>query len=519
MAVQLPLRVTEKEFARALAAFRSVVGAEWVLATDEDRATYRDIYRPANETRHVPSAAVVPQSAEQVQAILRLANEFKTPVWPISRGKNMGYGGTAPVQSGSIVLDLSRMKRILEVDEKRGYCVIEPGVGFFDLYQHLQTNKTKLWMSPAANAWGSVIGNALDRGVGYTPYGENTSQLCGLEVAMPSGELVRTGMGAMTDAKAAHLFKFGFGPSLDQLFVQSNFGVVTKAGMWLMPEPEATRSLAFSLPEADDIVAALDVLAQLRLRKVIDSNVTIGNYMRVVTMDSQRSQWYQGEGPLPDSVVQEIKRKYNTGWWNFTINLFGYEEVIEANARIIKNAFANKVKFDLKESRWNHIDPPLTSGIHIPTTIFLQVVNWWGGRGGHMGFSPILPQDGKVAFAQFDSTRKRYEAFGLDHYGGFTMGERYLTNVNQIIYDRDNEDQTGRAHKLFDTLIRDAAAAGFGEYRTHLSYMDKVAATFDFNNHSLWRVHEKIKDALDPNGIVAPGKSGIWPKAYRQGKA
>jgi 4-cresol dehydrogenase (hydroxylating) len=118
-------------------------------------------------------------------------------------------------------------------------------------------------------------------------------------------------------------------------------------------------------------------------------------------------------------------------------------------------------------------------------------------------------------FEQFDSTRRRYEEFGLDHYGGFTMGERYLTNVNQIIYDRDNADQTGRAHHLFDRLVRDAAEAGFAEYRTHLSYMDQVAGTFDFNNHSLWRVHEKIKDALDPHGIVAPGKSGIWPRAYR----
>jgi 4-cresol dehydrogenase (hydroxylating) len=477
------------------------------------------MYRPATSTEHIPSAAVVPQSVGQVQAILRLANEFKTPVWPISRGKNLGYGGSAPVQSGTIVLDLSRMTTIHEVNETHGYCVIEPGVGFFDLYQHLQVNKIPLWLSPAANAWGSVIGNALDRGVGYTPYGENTSQLCGLEVAMPTGELIRTGMGAMNNSKAAHLFKFGFGPSLDQLFAQSNFGVVTRAGMWLMPEPEATRTLAFTLPEAADIVPAIDILSQLRLRKVIDSNVTIGNYMRIVTMDSQRTDWYQGKGPLPDSVVQEIKRKYNTGWWNFSINLYGYEDVIEANARLVKNAFTGKVKFDLKESRWSRSVSPSTTGAHIPTTVFLQVVNWWGGRGGHMGFSPILPQDGKVTYQQFDSTRRRYEEFGLDHYGGFTMGERYLTNVNQIIFNRDDADQTHRANQLFDTLIKDAAVAGFAEYRTHLSYMDRVAATFDYNGQSLWRVHEKIKDALDPNGILAPGKSGIWPKAYRQGKA
>jgi 4-cresol dehydrogenase (hydroxylating) len=517
MQQQLPPRVSPQAFQRALTAFEGVVGKQWVFSTDEDRLTYSDVYRPANETRHAPGAAVAPQSAEEVQAVLRLANEHKVPLWPISRGKNMGYGGSAPVLSGTVVLDLSRMKRILDVNEKRGYCVLEPGVGFFDLHAHLQEHKIPLWMSPAANAWGSVIGNALDRGVGYTPYGENTSNLCGLEVALPTGELVRTGMGAMDKGKVWHLFKYGYGPSWDQMFVQSNFGVVTKAGVWLMPEPEAMRAMAFTLPEPDDIVWALDILGQLRMRKVIDSTLTIGNYMRVVTLYSQRSEWYQGQGPLPAGVVREIMKKYDTGWWNFTINLFGYADVVEANARIIKNAFASRLKTEIKETRWARGEPQW--GVHLPTTFFLQGVNWWGGRGGHMGFSPILPQDGKEAYAQFASTQRRYEEFGLDHYGGFTMGERYLTNVNQIIYDRDNADMTRRAHGLFDILIKDAKQAGYAEYRTHLTYMDQVAETFDHNDGALWRLHEKVKDALDPNGILAPGKCGIWPRAYRGGRA
>jgi 4-cresol dehydrogenase (hydroxylating) len=264
-------------------------------------------------------------------------------------------------------------------------------------------------------------------------------------------------------------------------------------------------------------VWALDILGQLRMRKVIDSTLTIGNYMRVVTLYSQRSEWYQGEGPLPASVVREIMKKYDTGWWNFTINLFGYADVVEANARIIKNAFAARLKTEIKETKWARGEQQW--GVHLPTTFFLQGVNWWGGRGGHMGFSPILPQDGKEAYAQFASTQRRYEEFGLDHYGGFTMGERYLTNVNQIIYDRDNADMTRRAHGLFDILIKDAKQAGYAEYRTHLTYMDQVAETFDYNDHSLWRLHEKVKDALDPNGILAPGKCGIWPRAYRGGRA
>ncbi|MCC7463492.1 MAG: FAD-binding oxidoreductase [Gammaproteobacteria bacterium] len=515
MSMPRPPGLSERALRRALTAFAGVVGREWLLDSDLDRETYRDIYQPANETTHLPAAAIAPASTEEVQALLRLANEHRVPLWPISRGKNLGYGGSAPRLSGSVVLDLSRLRRILEVDARHGYCVVEPGVGFFDLYQHLQEQRIPLWLSVPANAWGSVIGNALDRGIGYTPYGENTAQLCGLEVALPDGTLVRTGMGAQQNSRTAQLFRYGFGPSWDQLFVQSNFGVVTRAGLWLMPEPEATLGLRFALPESTDIVWALELLRELRLRRVIDTSVTMGNYLRTATMRSQRAEWYQGSGPIPPDVEQQIMEKYQIGRWNFTINLFGYESVIQANARIIRDAFAAHYRGAPHESHWRRGEPLSQSAAGVPSLIFLQVINWWGGRGGHMGFSPILPIDGREAYAQFEATRRRYEEFGLDHFGGFTMGERYLTNVNQIIYNRDDADMTRRAHALFTTLVDDAARAGYAEYRTHLDYMDKVARGFDFNDHALLRLNEKLKDALDPNGILAPGKSGIWPHRYR----
>lgn len=64
-------------------------------------------------------------------------------------------------------------------------------------------------------------------------------------------------------------------------------------------------------------------------------------------------------------------------------------------------------------------------------------------------------------------------------------------------------------------MIDDAAAEGYGEYRTHLVFQDQVAATYSWNDHALMKFNEKLKDALDPNGILAPGKSGIWPARYR----
>ena len=89
------------------------------------------------------------------------------------------------------------MNKVLEIDESARYAVVEPGVRWFDLYDAIQAGGHKLWLSIADLGWGSVIGNTLDHGVTYLPYGADMSAQCGLEVVLPNGELMRTGMGAM----------------------------------------------------------------------------------------------------------------------------------------------------------------------------------------------------------------------------------------------------------------------------------------------------------------------------------
>ncbi len=514
--LQLPPNTTHQAFERALTAFASVVGKEWVLASEQDRREYLDAYAFGEGWEHGPSAAVAPASTEEVQALMRLANEHRIPLWPISRGKNFGYGGAAPVMSGTVVLDLGRMRRIIEVNADLGYCVLEPGVGFFELFDHLRQNGIPLWMAIPGNAWGSVMGNALERGFSQAPYGDHTAYICGMEVVLPDGELMRTGMGAMSNSPNWPLFKYGFGPSWDQMFAQSTLGVVTKMGLWLMPEPEATLTLAAQAPDADDIGWIVDVLAPLRLRGVFDHKVGVRCYMGAATTSSQRSEWYRGPGAIPESVVRRIMAKYGVGWWNFDLQLHGDPDVNEARARIIRKAFARHGKLRLTESRWQRGDPPgHPGGAPVPTVFPLQIVNWNGGRGGHIGFSPVMPASGERVLQQFHRTKARYDEFGVDYSGTFYVNDRCVTNINLMLFDRDDARMTGEVRRLFDALVKDAAAAGYGEYRTHLSYMDQVARTFDFNGHALLRLNERIKDALDPNGILAPGKQGVWPRAYR----
>jgi 4-cresol dehydrogenase (hydroxylating) len=307
--------VSAAKFEQALKAFEGVVGKGWVLATDEDRDAYSDIYAPGLESEWPASAALAPAGVEEVQAIVRLANEYKTPLWPTSRGKNLGYGANAPRMPGSVVLDLGRMNRILDLDVGLGYCVLEPGVGFFDLYEHLQREKAPLWMSVPGNAWGSVIGNALDHGIGYTPYGLHARNLCGMEVVLPDGDLLRTGMGAMQGNHSWHLFPLSFGPDWTHMFTQSNMGVVTKAGVWLQPAPESSLMLTWDIPKEEDIGWVIDTITPLKIAGVIEQNAFIPSWLGKIVLKGQRKDFWDKPGAMPESRVQELLKEHNLGYW------------------------------------------------------------------------------------------------------------------------------------------------------------------------------------------------------------
>ena len=139
-----PSGLGERDFKTALRRIADVVGDQWVFSSDEDVALYRDAYSPlwGEKEERVASAAVAPISVEQIQAIVAIANDYRLPLYPISTGRNLTYGGSAPVYSGSVVLDLKRMNRILDVNERDKTCLVEPGVSYYDMYRHLRAGQT-----------------------------------------------------------------------------------------------------------------------------------------------------------------------------------------------------------------------------------------------------------------------------------------------------------------------------------------------------------------------------------------
>ena len=135
------------------------------------------------------------------------------------------------------------MNRVIAVDEGRCSAVVEPGVSYFDLYRYIQERKLKLWIDTPDPGWGSVVGNALDHGVGYTfgQYRDHFGSHCGMEVVLPNGEVMRTGMAALAKDASWADYKYGFGPYVAGLFGQSEFrhchqdGILAHAGTRGLP--------------------------------------------------------------------------------------------------------------------------------------------------------------------------------------------------------------------------------------------------------------------------------------------
>jgi len=504
----------------ALDRFRKILGSEWVFS-GEKVASYRDPYTiPNDPARHQALAAIAPASAEQVQEIVRVANELRVPLWTVSLGKNFAYGGAAPVLSGSVVLDLSRMNRILEVNEKFGYALIEPGVSYFDLYRYIQNRGMKLWLDVPDPGWGSIVGNALDHGVGYTPYGDHFAMQCGMEVVLANGEVVRTGMGAMPGNNTWQLFKYGFGPYVDGMFSQSNFGIVTKMGVWLMPEPAGYRPYLITFPREEDIEQVVEIVRPLRLNNVIQNAATIRSLVLDAAIFTTKSQYTSGKGPIAPSVAQRIMADQEIGMWNFCGALYGPPPITDALWTVIRDSFAAipGVKFYFPQDRKRRPDILIHRAETmkgVPKLTEFGFLSWNGG-GGHVGFSPVSPTTGEDAIKQFQMVSRRVREYGFDYMGLMAIGFRELHHVTVIVYDQTNPKERQKLNELFGLLVREAAAEGYGEYRTHIHYMDTIARTYSWNDNALMKMHQTIKDALDPNGILSPGKSGIWPRHLRK---
>jgi 4-cresol dehydrogenase (hydroxylating) flavoprotein subunit len=508
----------------AVDAFTDALGAEKVFTDAATLREFRDPFQHESSDAYAASAVLMPATVEEVQTVVRIANQTGAPLWTHGQGRNNGYGGGAPRVSGSVIVSLRNMNRVLEINEELGYAVVEPGVRWFDLYEAIQAGGHKLTVSIADLGWGSVVGNTLDHGMTYMPYGVDQGAQCGMEVVLANGDVMRTGMGAMPGNKAWHCYKRGLGPTPDQLFMQSNFGIVTKMGYWLMPEPEVYMPLWLKVPGDDDLAALIDTLRVLMLDDTIRMVPQVGNVIGAASVMSKRTDWWTGDGPIPEHTLQRMADELGCGRWMMRFALYGDEAVVDHRFAKVKSAFEGAIPgaevwgSKYGPSEWATLENPheqVQAGV--PNLGINAMTAWYGGEeGGHVGFSPVAPLTGRDALAVRDLMRSMIEAAGLDYFAGIVpINGRSFAHVTLILFDLKNRAQTEEAYALARRLVTEAGKRGYGEYRAHLDFMDLAAEQYSFGDHAYRRFNETIKDALDPNGILSPGKSGIWPQRMR----
>ncbi|SOV07749.1 uncharacterized protein UDID_19536 [Ustilago sp. UG-2017a] len=176
--------------------------------------------------------------------------------------------------------------------KSRRFCLLEPGVSYFDLYEELQKRGSQFWVDCPGIGWGCTS----------------------------PGDIVRAGNGALEGCGTWQTFPYGFGPYHDGIFSQSNLGIITKAGFWLMPNPGGFKPFLITVPRKEDLHELVQRIRRLRNRMIIQNAPTIRQVLLSAACLQNRKAWEgdeMSEGALPDERVYEIAEKLNLGYWGF----------------------------------------------------------------------------------------------------------------------------------------------------------------------------------------------------------
>jgi 4-cresol dehydrogenase (hydroxylating) len=517
----------------ALEHFRQLLGAAHVRTDDVTRAR---LETATFATSHKVLGAIFPANREQVQECMRIANRTKTPIYPVSGGKNWGLGSRVPPRDGCLVMDLGRMARIVDFDEQLAYVTVEPGVTFRQVYDFLSERRSRLMLNVVGSSpQASLIGNTVERGHGYGPGGDRFAHVCALEVVLPSGDCVHTGFGRFAGAKAAPTHRYGVGPSLDGLFTQSNLGIVTQLTSWLTPRPEHFALAEFILEGSDGLPSLIDALQPFRFDDRHD--IQVRNHHKL----SDRW-WYYVHKQSKTANLQE-----SAGGWLGVVGLYADSaEEVRARWRALERRIKAKVHYlrlyDRKLQRAAALlDKPLryiglTAALpaQLPRSMWVGVPDEEPIRRAYR----VKQESARPAGLDFDLDRDRCGVLwccpALPFAGrhvvevvrimvdvaakhGFEaainlrpMSARSIDVVGGVSYDRDTPGSDERAQACCEETQESLALSGYLPYRLPISAMDSLPPPRD----DYGKLLSSLKAALDPNDVLAPGRYDFrrdWP--------
>jgi len=327
------------------------------------------------------------------------------------------------------------------------------------------------------------------------------------------------------------------GPDLAQLFVQSNFGIVTAIRIPLFPIPEVTSTFTISFHSDEDFFEGVSVLNKLRQDGTITSLLHTGNATRALMTASRFPQGIDPEHILSEAECNKILNQQSIidfGAWASVGALYGYKNEVTLKQKRLKKALKDvaKIKF-FSDGKINIIEKVLNlkwfknleslkfvrssftslKALHQitrgqPSAIPSQNIFWRVHNFEELGLiwhAPVIPANPKACAALLDAARDVYAEHRFEMPVTLTLiDQKHMTAVFNISYDKTNSQETLRAHKAYQALSQATTQLGFLPYRCGL--VSKPLNNYDFSQHL---VLQKIKAALDPHNILAPGRYGI----------
>jgi FAD/FMN-containing dehydrogenase len=476
------MHVTSKD--AVLDELASIVGPKNATAAKHIRYAYS--YDMSFVQPKLPDYVVLVSTVEEVQGVLRYANQEKIPVVPYTAGTNIG-GLTIP-ERGGILMDLKRMNKIITIDTESHYAVIEPGVSHAQLATALYPHKLRFgW--PVGPPSASVSSCAISHGIGglNARYGLNSQEITSMEVVLPTGELVRVGSCAINPDAWHSLLPF---PQMDGLFKGwlGSTGVVTKLGITVHPIPPVLKVFTVSCRNVEDMVSYMMNLATY---EICDDLTAVS--------------WWLAQVPIP--YPYKPKPEDPPEWFSFANTNSFTEKEKEAREEIWETVVAEEKKKGTSIQVTQYPEEALRARTQLPSQIVGSTKNYckMGGAGISWPgtftpankWAPVYNDWKKILIEHNLSPSVRMSMYRGVHYGMLRA---------MIPFNKKSPQETEKArHAIVECLKVDLEHGG-------MPYKPPVDFAVEINQRAhpgYLELLKRIKKLLDPNDIMNPGKLGI----------
>ena len=419
---------------------------------------------------------VHPETVEAVSAVLRVANNYRIPVTPWA-GSSGSQGGTLPI-FGGIVLDVKKLNRIIDINETSLAVTAQAGVNGQKLEWALNEKGLTLTHYPAGQKGSTLGGYLAPRGSGTlsTKYGKAEDMVMSMQVVLPTGEVIRT---LPTPSHAS-------GPDLLRLFVghEGTFGIITEATMRVDPLPEERRFRSFLFEDLHEGIEAARRIMTSRLRPAV-----IRLYDEIET-----------EAAVKRVLGLEVEGSY------MVVGLDGFKEFVDLEEEKIMSICTELEGEDLGseagerwwENRYKRYFPPRLKA----------VPRLFGTTDTVCTFEKIEP----IYWGRKKLIEEKYAEWDAKYYAHFSHWFPWGGMIyDYFLVDEPPEDPS-EAIRLHNQMWADAARMAMkhgGLLNEHHGIGLKLGWLMREQYGAAWTVLKGIKDTLDPNGIMNPGKLGF----------